>query len=110
MLREFKTVYLVIDALDECSELEEMLQWLHDVQQWNIESLHIIFTSRQLSEIEKAVSDIISVRLCLDVPAVNNDISLYISERLKNDQKLAKRPAKVREAILTTLNRGALGM
>jgi hypothetical protein len=107
---EFKTVYVIIDALDECSELEEMLQMLHDIQQWNVESLHIIATSRQLSEVEKAISDIISDRLCLNGPAVNMDISVYISERLKSDQKLARWPAQVREAISTTLNRGAHGM
>ena len=50
MILEYNSVYLVIDALDECSKLEEvrqMRQMLHDIQLEKIESVHIIVTMVQ---------------------------------------------------------------
>lgn len=110
MVGEFSTVYVVIDALDECSELEQMLQMLRDIRQRNMENLHILVTSRQLPEIENSLSELTTDGLCLHGPCVDQDILLYIVERLKNDSKLAKWPPEVREEIRITLSRGAHGM
>jgi hypothetical protein len=110
MVGEFSTVYIVIDALDECSELEKMLQMLRDIRQWNMENLHILVTSRELPEIENSFSKLTTDGLCLHGPCVDHDISQYIVERLKNDLKLAKWPPDVREEIRITLSCGARGM
>jgi hypothetical protein len=110
MVREFSTVYVVIDALDECSELQETLQMLREIWQWDIENLHILVTSRQLPEIENSLSELATDELCLHGPGIDQDILLYIVERLKNDQKLAKWPSDIREQIQRTLNHGARGM
>ena len=110
MVSEFSVVYIILDALDECSELDEMLQMLRDIHLWGAENLHILVTSRQLPEIENSLSEIVSDGLCLHGPCVDQDILLYIVERLKNDPKLAKWPPEVRDEIRITLSRGARGM
>jgi hypothetical protein len=110
MAGEFSTVHIVIDALDECSELGEMLQMLHDIQQLNMKNVHILVTSRQLPEIESSLSELTTDRLFLKGPGVDHDIMLYIVERLKSDQKLTKWPPGIQEEIRIMLGRGACGM
>lgn len=110
MVREFSTVYVVIDALDECSEQNDMLQMLRDIQQWRVENLHILVTSRQLPEIENYLSDLATDGLSLHGTDLDRDISLYIRERLKEDQTLARWPSEIQEQIWITLSQEARGM
>ena len=83
---------------------------LQDIRRWNKDHLHIIVTSRDLADIEGSFSAVPTEALCLRGSAVNDDISLYITERLKNDRKLAKWPPEIGELIQRTLNCGACGM
>jgi hypothetical protein len=99
MLSSFHTVYIVIDALDECKELDETLQFLHDMQGWKAEYLRIIVTSRNLVDIGASICDLSTDIVCVEGLPIQKDISLYISERLRTDQKLAEWPPQSRETI-----------
>lgn len=72
--------------------------------------MHIIVTSRDLAEIGTSLADIVTDTISVDGPAVNDDISLFISEMLQNDPKLARWPLDVREMISRALNGGARSM
>ena len=106
----FNKIYLVIDALDECTECEQALQLLKQIQNEGKSRLHIIVTSRQLPEIEDSLADLVTDRLCVHDSLINDDINLYITERLKNDRKLAKWPQDLQEAIWKTLTTKTCGM
>ena len=106
----FAVVYIVIDALDECVELGGLLQMLHEIQTWEIDHLHILVTSRDLAEIHSSLSSITTETISVQGSVINNDISLYVAERLKADQKLAKWPPDVRMMISRKLNDGARSM
>jgi hypothetical protein len=110
IIKEFSIVYIIIDALDECPELDEALQMLLDFRQWNIKDLHVLVTSRHLLEIESYLSDLTTDQVCLNGRGVEQDISLYIEDTLKKDLKLAKWPLEVRNEISITLSDGANGM
>jgi len=110
MLPEFNTVYLVIDALDECADLVEVLSILDGMQTWVIEHLHIILTSRRLPEIEEVLSEFTTEVISICESPINKDILLYIAYCLETDRSLAKWPSDIRLLIQNTLSRGADGM
>lgn len=106
----FPNVYIVIDALDECEELDEMLQLLQEMKSWNSNNLHIVVTSRDLVDINASLSQVATAKVCLQASTINQDISIYLAERLKTDTKLAKWPPGIQKTIRNRLNEGANGM
>jgi len=110
MITGFGTTYVVVDALDECAELEELLKILYEIQGWAIDHLHLIVTSRYLPDIDRSISGLATDTLYIQESAVQEDISLYITERLKIDHKLSRWPPEVQQLIWKTLNRDAGAM
>lgn len=110
MLGEFEETFIILDALDECKEREELLLLLEKLNSWETEKLHILVTSRRVGDIEEALGSLVTSEICLQSALVNIDIHTHISERLQNDSKLRKWPANVRGEIERTLMDGAQGM
>jgi hypothetical protein len=106
--------YIILDALDECANREELLETLEQIKSWKLASLHILVTSRPEREIKTSIqsyvasSDIIE----LEVGEVDEDIKIYIQQRLMNDKKLQKwyKNDKLRHDIEMTLSQKAKGM
>lgn len=110
MVQSFSQAYIVIDALDECSESEELMEFIKKVSEWRLSTLHIVTTSRQLSEIEETVGNYATDRLCLQDSKISADIAMLVRQRLDTDRKFQKWPADVRDEIDCTLMKGAHGM
>ncbi len=114
ILREFidsfEETYIIIDALDESSECEELMKTLEEIIGWESTRLHILATSRQLPEIEETVKAYATDSVCLQDATISNDIIILIRERLNSDKKLQKWPAVVKLEIETTLSEKAHGM
>lgn len=106
----FETVYIVIDALDECSDLEGLMKWLEKIHGWRSDRIHILTTSRQLPEIEDVIGDCATAAVCLQDSNIGQDIRMLIQQRLKNDRKFQKWPASVRLEIEFALTAKASGM
>jgi hypothetical protein len=77
ILREFtEPVYIVIDALDECSERDKLLKSIGKIVDAQPSNLHILLTSRsEFPRLKSAVS--VSIQGCVDP-----DIELYITDTL----------------------------
>lgn len=103
MILTFRNVYIVFDALDESSDCEEILQFIHTVREWDLARLHLLSTSRQLTEIEESLTDLVTDNICLQDAAMNEDIVLYVADKLQNDKKLSKWPPDIRLQIQTKL-------
>jgi hypothetical protein len=110
MVSEFGHIYLVIDALDESTELEDMLSLLSSIRSWDEDHMHIIVTSRLESNIEDLLSTAATSSLCLDESVMTEDISFYITSQLKEDSKLARWPPDVQKTIRQSLVEGSRGM
>jgi hypothetical protein len=110
MVQAFGQTHIIIDALDECSEIEELMKFIEEVHKWRIEHLRIIATSRQLSDIEEVIGDIATDKLCLQDSKISIDIQMLIQQRLGTEKKFQKWPEDVRQEIETTLSKGAHGM
>jgi hypothetical protein len=110
MLKDFQQTFIILDALDECKEREELLGLLENFIDWEVESLHVLATSRRERDIEEALEPLVTGQVCIQSALVNADIYIHICERLQNDLKLRKWPANVQTEIEKTLMDGAHGM
>lgn len=114
LMRSFCDVYIILDALDECSEREELLEFLERIMSWNVEHLHILASSRPERAIEEGIRYLIKDdnRVKVQSDLINDDIRTYIRGRLDMDPKLKrwqKRP-DVRDEIESCLMDKAEGM
>jgi hypothetical protein len=112
--QEFTQVYVVIDALDECTQRLELMGMLKTVVRWKLDNLHLLMTSQKERDIESALESYVDERdtVCLQRDVVDQDIQRYVQQRLRNDKGLAKwnKDAAIREEIEAALMRGAQGM
>jgi len=110
IFQAFDQSFIIIDALDECSNRQELLSFINGIIDWKVGKLHILATSRKETDISEVLDPLITEQISIQNDRVNADIRLYIQERLRNDTKLKNWPDKIRMGIETTLMDGAHGM
>lgn len=104
---EFEHVFVVIDALDECTNRPELLDALLHLS--TLSQLHLLVTSRPEHDIEstletKAYS--VDIRGALQ----RADICVYIKDCLQTRRKLKDRSTAMKAEIESALLKGACGM
>jgi hypothetical protein len=113
-MQEFTQVYVVLDALDECTQRSELMDILETVAGWQLDNLQLLMTSRKERDIERSLESYVEEEnaVCLQRDVVDQDIQRYVQQRLHNDKSLAKwnRDAAVRQEIEAALMGGARGM
>ncbi|KAL3480824.1 ankyrin repeat-containing domain protein [Aspergillus californicus] len=93
LMHSYCDVYMVLDALDECSERDELLDILARFRDWSLNHLHILVSSRPERSIEEGISPHLSdngnkVEICGEL--IDEDIRHYIQGRLERDPKLKR--------------------
>jgi hypothetical protein len=106
----FSQTYIVLDALDECKEQEELLRLIGDITEWGIIGLHILATSRPEPMIKNRLATRISGTVDLHNAPVDEDICVHIRHQLQNDPRMSKWPLAIKEEIEISLMEGADGM
>ena len=113
-VRNSTHTYIVLDALDECPHISDLLSFIDTIIGWGLPALHVLCTSRWLAKVEEGMQDITTAycRVRLDNDAVDADISDYITYTVRNDSKLERwrGQIKVQEDIRVSLTRKANGM
>jgi len=109
ILGDFPMTYIILDALDECTDRAELLELIREISGWKMK-IHILATSRKERDIEEALEPLLTGQICVQSEQINGDIQLHVRERLHNDPKLKKWPVKVKEEIEKALMDGACGM
>ena len=91
MMYKSRETFIVLDALDECNEQEELLTAIETICGWKMEKLHTLVTSRKERDIEEVLDSLADAESKVDIQSalVNDDICLYIRNRLQNDRGLA---------------------
>jgi len=91
-----KTIYIVLDALDECEDRSQLLPFLRDLALGSV-NINIIATSRDTKEIR----NVFKSGLCLDNSSngMLRDIKLCIDTRLRTDPAFAWLSQKVKQEI-----------
>ena len=88
MLCTHSRVYIVVDALDECTDQEELFALLNSIRDWNLECLSILVTSRDEPDIRECVHPAPEQEINLRNAAIENDVRLFIVETLRKDKRL----------------------
>ncbi|KAL9134056.1 MAG: hypothetical protein Q9175_004768 [Cornicularia normoerica] len=114
MTASLEDIYIILDALDECAERDELLTDLEEIVSWEDANLHVLTTSRRKKDIEEALTLLSDERNRIGIQSalVNADIRTYTHDRLQIDRKLRrwlKRP-EVQLEIEDTLMKKADGM
>jgi hypothetical protein len=114
VMQQFMHVYLVLDALDECTQRPELMEVLETVAGWQLDNVHLLMTSRKERDIESSLESYVKEEdtICLQRDVVDRDIQRYVKQRLSDDKALAKwnKDAVVRQEIEAALMNGARGM
>jgi hypothetical protein len=110
ILGGFDSAYIILDALDECSERDKVLDWVQTVilhKNGNLR-LHLITTSRP----EKEINDKFNSYNCVDLveASENHDIELYLDYQLQTKSDWQKWGPEIQNEIKLTLRQQADGM
>lgn len=109
-----KRTFVVLDALDECESRKELLSFLAATIERKANGLSIIMTSRRLNELYNFFHGRLSdqCKISIQNERVDNDIRLYIHERLLHDGKFNrwKKQPRVQEEIESKLMQKSQGM
>ena len=92
MMTYFEETYLVLDALDECLERQELLFCIDELTHWKDANLHILTTSRKEKDIEESIAPFCDEcgKICIQSGLVNDDIRMYVHGRLNTDRGLKR--------------------
>ena len=114
MMKSFGETFIILDALDECSERQELLKDIEEFYHWTDVNLHVLSTSRREKDIEDRIEHIAHSegKICIDSMHVNDDIRAFVHEKLQTDVKLKRwgKEPKAQQEIENALMDKADGM
>lgn len=110
LIESMPNVYLVVDALDECLEREDLLQLLTQIASWRLDNLHILATSRRERDIEDVLMQLTSACIGLESATVDADIQVYLRTTLANDPRFKIWTVDELQEIKNALMQRAQGM
>ena len=102
--------YIILDAMDECADREDLLTFIHELVNSQQQGLHVMITSRREKDIEEQLDFLANYIINIQSAIVDEDIRVYIHDRLTTDRKLKKWPIAVQEEITTAMMEKARGM
>ena len=110
ILGGFSSTFIILDALDECTEREKLLNWIQTVilEKYMNLGLHLIVTSRPEQEIEDKFKPYHYLDLVEE--SENHDLVAYLDYQRQNDSALQKWDSETQEHIKLTLIEQADGM
>jgi hypothetical protein len=114
MIQDLPQSYIVLDALDECTQRAELIEMFETMVGWKVPNLHLLVTSRRERDIESSLEGFVDTQnsICLQSEVVDKDIQQYVQQRLADDKRLRKweKDASMMVQIETVLMSRAKGM
>ena len=110
IIGNFRHVYFVIDALDECTDQKEFFAVLTEIADWKLHNSHALATSRRERYIEERLAQIVTSHTNLDSDRVDEDIRCYLRATLGNDHRFKKWTQAEHQEIEDTMMKRANGM
>ncbi|KIJ99791.1 hypothetical protein K443DRAFT_80490, partial [Laccaria amethystina LaAM-08-1] len=110
ILDGFSSSFIILDALDECTEREKTLNWIQTfVLQKDINlGLHLIVTSRPEQEIKNKFESYHYLDLVEE--SENHELVTYVDYQLQNDSDLQKWDSETQKQVKLRLMEKADGM
>ncbi|MCJ1378282.1 hypothetical protein MMC17_001379 [Xylographa soralifera] len=104
------TIYIVIDALDECKQTGLLLETLCTIFSQLRSNCRLLCTSRAENEIQRVFQKQSIKNLQIQSAAVDHDVAVYVRAVLETDDRLRAYRQGIKDLIATTLTNGAQGM
>lgn len=110
--KHFQHVYLLIDALDESTELEATINLIYQIvaPDETPGKSSLLITSRREPDIIAGLTGIVTSEVCIRDGQIKEDIKLHIQSRLQSDSKLKGQSDSMKREIENALVNGANGM
>lgn len=102
--------YIMMDAIDECADREDFLIFINKMVILQQPDLHIMITSRREKDIEERIKVLANYNINIQSAIVDEDIRVYVHDRLATDSKLKKWSNPVQNEIVATMMKKADGM
>lgn len=113
MIHHFTVVYIAIDALDECKDVDEFVhQGLESIVNTEDVTIRLLCTGRNTKSLERTVGRLAAYRVALE-QHITNDIETYVTDQVKSRvkaRKLKVRFKALKDQIVYTLSHCAGGM
>jgi hypothetical protein len=113
-------IYIIVDALDECSNhtgtpspRKKVLKFLQDLARWRHPNLHLYITSRPEQDIQSTLKPLTpaSRRVSLhEEGGQMRDINSYIHSFVRTDESMRRWSAEDQELVINMLSARARGM
>ena len=113
-----RPTYIILDALDECSNSstipsprEEVLGFVNELVDLHLSNLHICVTSRPESDIQALLGPLTSRPVSLhDESGQQHDIADYVSSFVHSDRRMGRWRDEDKDLVIKTLSEKADGM
>ena len=89
-IRKRRTTYIIVDAVDEAAEQEDILDLLAAIGESQLDSLHLLVSSRFDIKIKECLDPIATAVIGIGDHGVNHDISLHVLRYLQANCKMRK--------------------
>jgi hypothetical protein len=111
ILQGFDCAYMVLDALDECTERKKLLELITEIMTWKLEKLHVLVTSRKEQAFSDQLQPLASGKFDIQ-NLILEDIRIYVWETLQHDPQFTRKRwlLKMQGEIEKTLIEHANGM
>ena len=106
----FDMAYILIDALDECFDWEEILEFIGTLHKWDLWQCHLLVTSRKEQQIVESMMAMNPMEVDMSQMPVDNDIEKYIDCMLHSSVELKKWGPSEKDLIKQVLVEKAKGM
>ena len=110
ILRGSAETFMVLDALDECAELHQLLNVIATISEWQIPSLHLAYTSRRERHIVDVFDRLDVIETSIQNKQVDADIGLLVDDQLVHDTQLREWSMEIKDEIKTASAKGSQGM
>jgi len=110
LLANSQRTYVIIDALDECSERKQLMTVINQIIKNSSLRVNLLATSRKEQDILEGLQGVIDIQINLEGDGIDADIDLHIRKCLESDQRLKKWNSLIKQEILEVLVAGAHGM
>jgi hypothetical protein len=106
VLAKDSRTYIIMDALDESSEREELLETLTK----ELNDVNILVTSRKEQDISEFLNDVADITVSLAGSKIDNDIDLHVRKCLETDKQFRNWSSSLKQKIEKALVKKADGM
>lgn len=89
ILEKSSPTFLVLDALDECNDVEKLMQTIQIIHEWALPHVRILATSREQENIKKTIADL-GKQICLETEVIDKDIGTFVAQSFESGSSLAK--------------------